>query len=92
MEYAIFVDAGNVWTIRNYENQPGGEFKINTFIEEMGLSWGVGIRPNFGFILLRLDLGMKIYNPEVKTGTRWVITTPNIKKDCALHFAIGYPF
>ena len=73
MEYAVFVDAGNVWTIRNYESQPGGLFEWNKFLEQMGLSWGVGIRPNFGFILLRLDLGMKIYNPEITDRTRWVI-------------------
>lgn len=94
LEYAVFADAGNVWTIKNYENQPRGMFHWNSFFEEMGFSWGVGLRPNFGFILLRLDLGMKIYNPEI-VGTskdRWVITHPNLSDDLAFHFAIGYPF
>lgn len=94
LEYALFADAGNVWTIKNYENQPGGEFKLDTFFEEMGIAWGLGIRPNFGFILVRLDLGMKIFNPEI-TGSpkdRWVITHPDLGQDLAFHFAIGYPF
>jgi outer membrane protein assembly factor BamA len=92
MEYAAFLDLGNVWTINNYESQPRGEFNIKTCWKEMGLSWGIGIRPNFQFILIRLDVGMKIYNPEMLESTKWVITSPNLGRDLALHFAIGYPF
>jgi outer membrane protein assembly factor BamA len=92
MEYAAFLDLGNVWTLKDYESQPGGQFDIKTFWKEMGLSWGIGIRPNFGFILIRLDLGMKIYNPEMLDSTKWVISSPRLRRDLALHFAIGYPF
>jgi len=92
LEYAAFVDAGNVWTIRNYEHQPGGFFKLDSFWKEMGLSWGIGIRPNFGFILIRLDVGMKIYSPELLDDMHWVISKPNFGRDFAYHFAIGYPF
>ena len=92
LEYAAFIDAGNVWTIRNYNNQPDGLFKWNSFWKEMGLSWGLGIRPNLGFILIRLDVGMKIYSPAPLDGMHWVITKPSFKRDFAYHFAIGYPF
>ena len=92
LEYAAFVDAGNVWTIRNYEHQPGGLFKWDSFWKEMGLSWGLGIRPNFGFVLIRIDAGMKIYSPTPLNGMHWVITKPNFSRDFAYHFAIGYPF
>ncbi len=92
LEYAAFIDAGNVWTIREYDNQPGGVFKWDSFWKEMGLSWGIGIRPNFGFILIRIDVGMKIYSPEPLSGMHWVITKPSLKRDFAYHFAIGYPF
>ena len=92
LEYAAFVDAGNVWTIRSYKHQPGGLFKWDSFWKEMGLSWGIGIRPNFGFILIRIDAGMKIYSPERLNDMHWVISRPNLRRDLAYHFAIGYPF
>lgn len=92
LEYAAFIDAGNVWTIKSYENQAKGEFRVDSFWKEMGLSWGLGIRPNFGFILIRLDVGMKIYNPETSATVRWPITSPKFSRDIAFHFAIGYPF
>jgi outer membrane protein assembly factor BamA len=92
MEYAAFVDAGNVWTIRDYDNQPEGLFKLDSFWKEMGLSWGIGFRPNFGFILIRVDFGMKIYSPESLNDMHWVITRPNLSRDVAFHFAVGYPF
>jgi outer membrane protein assembly factor BamA len=92
LEYAAFIDAGNVWTIRNYDNQPGGTFRWNSFWKEMALAWGVGIRPNFGFVLIRIDFGMKIYSPESLDNLHWVITKPSFRRDFAYHFAIGYPF
>ncbi len=92
LEYAAFIDAGNVWTIRDYAYQPGGFFKWDSFWKEMGLSWGIGIRPNFGFILIRLDAGMKIYSPTPLDGRNWVITKPKFGRDFAYHLAIGYPF
>ncbi len=91
LDFAAFLDAGNVWTIENYEKQKGGQFGFNTFYKELGFSWGVGIRPNFKFILIRLDAGMQIYNPAYPESERWVITSPSWNK-CALHFAVGYPF
>jgi len=92
IEYAAFVDAGNVWTIRDYDNQQGGLFKWDSLLKEMGLSWGVGFRPNFGFILIRVDFGMKIYSPEPLNDMHWVITRPNLGRDVVFHFAVGYPF
>ncbi|MDR1729320.1 MAG: BamA/TamA family outer membrane protein [Prevotellaceae bacterium] len=92
LEYAAFFDAGNIWTIRDYEHQPGGFFKWNSFLKEMALAWGIGIRPNFKFILIRLDIGMKIYSPIPLDGKQWVITSPRLGRDFAYHFAIGYPF
>lgn len=91
LEVAAFLDAGNVWTIKNYEQQQNGGFAFNTFFKELGWSWGVGLRPNFKFIIIRLDAGMQIYNPLYKGSDAWVIAHP-AWKFCALHFAIGYPF
>lgn len=91
IDLAAFVDAGNVWTIKDYDEQAGGSFNIATFYKEMGLAWGLGIRPNFKFILIRLDAGMQIYNPVYYGSDAWVITHPS-SKNFAFHFAIGYPF
>lgn len=96
-EFATFVDAGNIWTAKAYKNQPYGQFNIADFYKEMGLSWGLGIRPNLSFLVLRLDAGMQIYSPEnpssdAKNISKWVITHPRLKENFAIHFAVGYPF
>lgn len=91
-ELAGFVDAGNIWTIKNYENQPGGYFSFKEFYKEIAASYGVGLRLNLNFLLLRLDFGMKAYNPAEPVGKRWPLFKPKLKRDLAFHFAIGYPF
>ncbi len=90
-EGALFVDAGNVWTIHNYENQPGGQFKFNSFYDEIAMAYGAGLRLDFTYFLLRLDLGLKAYNPA-KNQERWPIFNPSWKRDATFHFAVGYPF
>ena len=91
LDLAAFLDAGNVWTVRDYEEQAGGQFNIATFYKEMGFSWGVGIRPNLKFLVIRFDVGMQIYNPIYDGKYRWVICYPNWSY-CAFNFGIGYPF
>ena len=90
VEFAVFLDAGNIWTIRNYSNQPGGAFRWNRFYKEIAFSWGAGIRPNFNFVVLRLDVGMKLYDPAGEG--RWTFSHLNFWDDFAFHFAVGYPF
>ncbi len=89
IEGALFADAGNIWTIRDYDNQPGGAFSIDTFWKQIALAYGVGFRFDFNFVLFRLDLGMKLYDPGVRQGS-WNLL-PNTR-EMALHLAIGYPF
>ncbi len=91
IDFAVFVDASNVWTIKEYEKQQGVVFYINEFYKQLGLSWGIGIRPNFKFIIIRLDAGIQIYDPSYTMNERWVITKPSWDR-CSLHFAVGYPF
>ena len=91
-ELATFVDAGNIWTIRDYESQPGGLFRWNHFLGELAASYGVGFRLNLDFLLLRLDFGMKAHNPGLPQGDRWTVFRPSFGRDFAFHFAIGYPF
>ena len=90
-EVATIIDAGNIWTIKDYEGQPGGVFKFDEFYKQIAVSYGLGLRVNLGFLLVRLDAGMKAYDPADKDG-RFVLFKPNFSDKFALHFAIGYPF
>ena len=89
---AVFIDAGNIWTIRNYEEQPGGQFRITTFYKDIALSYGLGLRLEFDMFVFRLDAAMKAINPAYTGKLKFPVITPNFKRDFALHFAIGYPF
>lgn len=91
LELGAFIDAGNIWTIREYEDQPGGVFKLNKFYEQIALSYGLGIRMDFTYFLLRLDVGMKAHNPA-SGQERWPLLHPDWGRDSAFHFSVGYPF
>ena len=90
-ELAAFIDAGNIWTIRSYENQPGGVFKFNEFYKQIAVAYGLGLRMNFNYFLLRLDCGMKAVNPA-EGQERFPLIHPDFGRDFALHFSVGYPF
>ncbi|MGL5227921.1 MAG: BamA/TamA family outer membrane protein [Bacteroidales bacterium] len=88
---AIFIDAGNIWTLRKYDNQPGGQFQFDTFYKEIALGYGAGIRADFDYFVLRLDLGIKAYDPSLYARDSWRLIQPG-KNDFVLNFAVGYPF
>lgn len=90
-ESALFVDAGNIWTIRRYENQPDGEFKFNKFYKQIAAAYGIGLRMDFTYFLLRFDLGLKAVNPATNQ-ERWPIIHPRWGRDANFHFSVGYPF
>ena len=90
---AAFIDAGNIWTIREYDDQPGGQFEIEDFWREIALSYGLGLRLNFNYFILRLDAGLKAINPAYTDRRHhYPIVHPHFKRDFALHFAVGLPF
>ena len=91
LESALFVDAGNIWTIRSYVNQPNGEFKFDKFYKQIAAAYGVGLRMDFTYFLLRFDLGLKAVNPAMNQ-ERWPIIHPDWKRDANFHFSVGYPF
>ncbi len=93
LDGAAFIDAGNIWTLRDYEEQPGGQFQFDTFWKQIAVAYGLGIRFNFGYFILRLDGGMKAINPAVTKGREhYPIIHPQFKRDFQLHFAVGMPF
>ena len=90
---AFFIDAGNVWTLRDYADQPGGQFKITSLWKEMAVAYGIGLRMNFDYFVLRLDLGMKAVNPSYENSKEhFPLVHPKFSRDYALHFAVGMPF
>ncbi len=95
LELAAFLDAGNIWTIRDYESQPGGVFLFNEFYKQIAWSYGVGIRFDLSIFIFRVDFGVKLHDPSrIAEGKQWR-TAPNglgWKDDMTFHFAIGYPF
>ncbi|MDR3251314.1 MAG: BamA/TamA family outer membrane protein [Tannerella sp.] len=91
-ELALYVDAGNIWTIHKYDYQPDGSFDFNRFYREIAVSYGLGLRLDFDYFLVRLDSGLKAYNPQASGAERWAIANPNFRDNFAWHFAVGYPF
>lgn len=88
-EGAAFVDAGNIWSLK--DSGFGDQFKFNKFISQMGVGTGVGLRINVAYITLRLDAAYKVYDPNKPVGDRWVISKWQPLKP-VLNFAFGYPF
>lgn len=90
---ALFIDGGNVWTIRDYKDQPGGVFRIGEFYKQLAAAYGVGLRMNLDFFVIRFDAGMKAVNPAYTTRRHhFPIAHPNFDRDFTLHFAVGLPF
>ena len=98
IELAAFVDAGNIWTIFDYETQPNGQFHWNEFYKQIALAYGVGVRLDFSIFVFRVDFGVKLYDPSRMYGelygTQWrtISNGLNWQEDMSFHFAIGYPF
>ncbi|MDE7412312.1 MAG: BamA/TamA family outer membrane protein [Muribaculaceae bacterium] len=91
VEGAAFIDVGNIWTIRNYATQPYGTFYFNSFYKELAAAYGLGVRLDFSYFLLRFDLGMKAHNPAINAEP-WPLIHPKWHRDSSFHFSIGYPF
>ena len=90
---AFFVDAGNIWTIRDYEEQPGGAFRFDNFYKQIAVSYGLGLRFDFDYFILRFDAGMKAVNPAYRNSKEhYPLIHPDFGRDFAFHFAVGYPF
>ena len=91
---ALFVDAGNIWTLREYPSQPDGQFKLKNVLKDLAVSYGMGLRLNFDYFIIRFDMGMKAVNPAYKTEdeNHFPLIHPRLKRDFAFHFAVGLPF
>jgi outer membrane protein assembly factor BamA len=91
---ALFADAGNVWLINKVDEIPGGTFDASTFVNDLAVSAGFGIRIDPTFVVIRLDLGFPLRKPQEK-GVIGNINFANSnwrKENLIFNLAIGYPF
>lgn len=87
---AVFLDAGNIWLLKNDPMRPGGTLRGKTFLRDIALGTGVGLRVDIGMLVVRGDLGYGLHDPAGNgTGHYFNI---DFKKAFAFHLAIGYPF
>ena len=88
VEGALFVDAGNVWTFK--QDDPKSKFDLDTLGDSIAMDWGLGLRVNLSFLVLRLDAAKKLHDPAVQ---KWLGPDDWQKKGSgAIHFGVGYPF
>lgn len=87
---AVFIDAGNIWLLKNDPYRPGGQLKAKTFLRDIALGTGVGLRFDMGMIVIRGDLGYGLHTPYADA-PRHYFNIP-FRHAFAFHLAIGYPF
>lgn len=94
LEGALFLEAGNIWTYNDDPARPGTQFLFNKFYKDLAVGTGTGLRFDFKFVTARVDLGMKLRDPAISDGSKWIIMSRpyNFKKDFAMVLAVGYPF
>ena len=90
LEGVLFSDVGNVWNLT--DDNSDGAFRIKDFYKTIAADWGMGLRLNLQFILIRVDFGMQVYDPSLKEGSRLINPRSWIKGNNACHFGVGYPF
>lgn len=91
---AVFADVGNIWTLKETDGDDGSHthFDLKSLAASLAADWGIGLRVDLNFLILRLDMGMKVYDPSLDTA-RWRSPSQWLKKDgYTLHFGVGYPF
>ncbi len=101
LQGAAFLDAGNIWTLKDEPTRPGSQFKFDTFLRQVALGGGLGLRFDFSFLLIRFDAAFKLVDPARPVGSRFILNAGfndapfNDKQrtePVVYHFAIGYPF
>ncbi len=92
LEGALFLDAGNIWTLNEYETNTSKKFSFNRFYKEIALGTGVGFRFDLSFFVIRFDFGLKLHNPALAEGERWLNISNVQDRDWTFNFGIGYPF
>ncbi len=97
-DMALFIDVGNSWMIGLDPSRPGADFRYDRFYKELAVGSGIGLRMDFDFLVIRLDLATKAIDPSNPEGERWVLDNITfrrpfgVKGQTVFNFGIGYPF
>jgi outer membrane protein insertion porin family len=95
---ALFIDAGNIWLLRDSKEMPGAQFLADTFLDEIAVGAGFGIRLDASFFVLRFDVAFPMRKPFLPKDERWVLGDIDFgsagwrKDNLVFNIAIGYPF
>lgn len=94
IEGAVFAETGNVWRLHyGDENSALSSFRPESFYKSLAFDWGGGVRVDMNFILIRVDVGFKLYDPSLPEASRWISPSGWVKNNgYAIHFGVGYPF
>jgi outer membrane protein assembly factor BamA len=93
VEGAFFLDAGNIWAINSKDNREGAQFKFDQFYKQIAIGTGTGLRFDFNYFIFRFDLGLKMRDPSLPEGKRFIFGNYPLKSEhFNFNFAIGYPF
>jgi outer membrane protein insertion porin family len=84
----FFIDMGNIWTLQKTKRK-GEEFSFNRFYKEIAIGVGTGLFLNFNIIVLRLDIGIKLYDPGMPIRARLF---PANMFSPTINFTLGHPF
>ncbi|MFC6193370.1 BamA/TamA family outer membrane protein [Dyadobacter subterraneus] len=96
INYALFIDAGNVWSL-NKSAPEAQKLKADTFVKEIAVGTGFGIRYDLSFFILRFDFGTKVYDPYT---SKFVLDKLEFSKlfnrrqenFLNVNLGVGYPF
>lgn len=89
---AIFLDVGNIWTLKKDDYRPGAEFDFGKFYKQLAIGTGFGVRYDMEFAVFRLDWGLPVRDPKISGRESWVFSNKLKLSDFVWNFAIGYPF
>jgi hypothetical protein len=105
---AFFADFGNVWRLKQTDDNINGEIRLNTFLDQVAIGSGVGLRLDVNYFVIRVDLGVKVKDPQFEGSDQWVIShffrkeefkenyakthSPDVYNFLQLNFGIGMPF
>ncbi|MFZ0283089.1 MAG: BamA/TamA family outer membrane protein [Bacteroidales bacterium] len=94
LEGAVFLDAGNIWTFNVDDARPGAQFSFANLLDDLAVGTGTGFRFDFKFVIGRLDLGLKLRDPSIANGSKWIVANRsyNFRNDLTFVVGIGYPF
>ena len=88
---ALFLDAGNIWLLKESADLPGGQFILTEFPSQVAVDFGVGLRFDFDFFIFRFDPAIPLRVPSYPKADRWTFDKIQLK-DITWNFGIGYPF